>query len=156
MNKKPGSFLTVILVSAVLLSCQGPKLSTGKLHVFEDSQEMVAEAKAIIREIAVADFKNYYFGAEDVYLIDVRAETEFEGGNIDGAVLIPRGVLEFRIDHENFWSGQGTVPPQKDSEIILYCRSGNRSALAAKTLIQLGYKNVYALKGGWNSWIEIK
>ena len=151
--RRPKYFLGVLFVLIIFASCQSPKLSTQNQRIYVDGSEMVAEAKKVIHEISVVDFKNNYAGKENVYLIDVRTETEFEDGSIAGSVSIPRGVIEFRIGYDDFWNNFGTVPPGNNSPIILYCRSGGRSALAAKTLMQLGYTNVYSLQGGFNAWI---
>lgn len=152
--KKLKLFWTLLFVLAIFASCQGPKLSTKKLRNYQDYSEMIAEAKEIINEISVDDFNNNYFENSHIYLIDVRTVGEFEDGNIKGAVSIPRGVLEFRIGYDDFWREIETVPPVKEDLIVLYCRSGGRSVLATKTLMQLGYKNVHSLKGGWNAWVE--
>lgn len=151
--RRPKYFLAVLFVLTIFTSCQSPKLSTQYPRIYEDGSEMVAEAKKVIHEISVDDFKNNYAGNGNVYLIDVRTETEFEDGSIAGSVSIPRGVIEFRIGYEDFWNNFGTVPPGKNSPIILFCRSGNRSALATKTLMQLGYRNVYSLQGGFKAWV---
>ncbi len=79
-----------------------------------------------------------------VAVIDVREQHEFEAGHIPGAVHVPRGHLESRI--ENF-------VPQRDRRIVLYCQTGQRSALAADTLKeQLGYEDVASMNGGFTLW----
>lgn len=79
---------------------------------------------------------------EAAILIDVREESEFVQGHIPNAVLLPLNNMEARI---------GEVVDDLDTTIIVYCRSGNRSAQAANKLIKLGYPNVYDL-GGIGSW----
>jgi molybdopterin/thiamine biosynthesis adenylyltransferase/rhodanese-related sulfurtransferase len=76
-------------------------------------------------------------------LIDVREKDEWTEGFIPGARWIPRGFLELRIEDQI---------PQPSSEIILYCAGGNRSALAARSLAELGYSNVKSLAGGFSAW----
>ncbi|MEA2155430.1 MAG: sulfur-carrier protein adenylyltransferase/sulfurtransferase, partial [Solirubrobacteraceae bacterium] len=76
-------------------------------------------------------------------VIDVRENEEVARGIIPGATHISRGYLESRID--------GTVPDRSD-HVVLYCASGNRSALAAKTLQDLGYENVESMTGGYTLW----
>lgn len=76
-------------------------------------------------------------------LIDVRETEEFESGHLPGARHVPRGYLESRIE--------GTVP-DRETPVVLYCASGNRSALAAETMAQLGYSNVESMTGGITLW----
>jgi molybdopterin/thiamine biosynthesis adenylyltransferase/rhodanese-related sulfurtransferase len=82
-------------------------------------------------------------GNGDIALIDVRENDEVERGLIPGAKHVPRGHLESRIE--------GAVP-DRSQHVVLYCASGNRSALAAKTLEELGYDNVESMTGGYTLW----
>ena len=87
---------------------------------------------------------NYPKSEENSFIIDVREIDEFQGGSIPSAIHIPRGVLEFKITN---------MPEIKqDTKILLYCRSGNRSAYAARSLMELGYENVISLSGGYVAW----
>jgi molybdopterin/thiamine biosynthesis adenylyltransferase/rhodanese-related sulfurtransferase len=76
-------------------------------------------------------------------LIDVREKDEWSEGFIPGARWIPRGFLELRVEDQ---------VPEPSSEIILYCAGGNRSALAARSLGELGYTNVKSMAGGFSAW----
>src|SRR3954469_7366215 len=76
-------------------------------------------------------------------LIDVREKDEWTEGFIPGARWIPRGFLELRIEDQI---------PEPTSEIVLYCAGGNRSALAARSLAELGYSNVKSMAGGFSAW----
>ena len=76
-------------------------------------------------------------------IIDVREQDEFRAGHMPGARGIGRGILEYHIADE---------VPDTEREIILYCRGGNRSALAADSLRQMGYENVYSMRGGYRQW----
>jgi molybdopterin/thiamine biosynthesis adenylyltransferase/rhodanese-related sulfurtransferase len=76
-------------------------------------------------------------------LIDVREKDEWSEGFIPGARWIPRGFLELRIEDQI---------PELSSEIVLYCAGGNRSALAARSLAELGYTNVKSMAGGFSAW----
>ena len=76
-------------------------------------------------------------------LIDVREQDEFRAGHLPGARGIGRGILEYHIADE---------VPDAEREIVLYCRGGNRSALAADSLRQMGYTNVYSMRGGFRAW----
>src|SRR5258708_9399536 len=77
----------------------------------------------------------------DVVVVDVRDAPELAtGGKIKGAVHVPRGMLEFRADPESPYHNPAL---RKEKTVVLYCASGGRSALAGKTLQELGYKSVY-------------
>lgn len=78
-------------------------------------------------------------------LIDVREQDEFRAGHLGGARGIGRGILEYHIADE---------VPDADREIVLYCRGGNRSALAADSLRGMGYTNVHSMRGGFRAWSE--
>ena len=78
-------------------------------------------------------------------LIDVREDNEFEGGHAAGSVHIGRGIIERDIV-QTF--------PEKDTELILYCGGGYRSALATDMLQKMGYTNVWSMAGGWKAWKE--
>ncbi len=78
-----------------------------------------------------------------VIVIDVRTEKEYKRGTIPGAMHIPRGLLEFKVYKVI------TDPNQK---IIIFCKSGGRGALATLRLKEMGYKNVYNIKGGFKGW----
>ena len=80
---------------------------------------------------------------QDVIVLDVREQDEYDSGHIPGAVLLPVGT----IDEDT----AGEVIPEKDSTVLVYCRSGNRSKTASDTLVKLGYTNVYEF-GGINTW----
>ena len=85
------------------------------------------------------------------YIVDVREESEVaQSGKIKDAIHIPRGLIEFQL------SAESTTNPlniKKDSDILIYCAAGIRAALAAKTLQDLGFKNVYNL-GGLSEWVS--
>lgn len=80
---------------------------------------------------------------QEVIVLDVREQSEYDSGHIPGAVLLPVGS----IDEET----AAAVIPEKDSTVLVYCRSGNRSKTASSTLAGLGYTNIYEF-GGINTW----
>src|SRR5690606_36995253 len=80
---------------------------------------------------------------EGIALLDVRETEEWDAGHLPCATHIPRGYLETRID--------GAIP-DRDQRVVVYCASGTRSALAAKTLSDLGYANVESMTGGITLW----
>jgi rhodanese-related sulfurtransferase len=107
--------------------------------------DLVKEARAKIKEITVAEAKAKIESGVPLVVLDVREPDEFEQGHLPKAVNIPRGVLEFMVS---------TQIPTKDAYVIVYCRSGSRSALATNTLRQMGYKNIVNMGGGWKAWVE--
>jgi rhodanese-related sulfurtransferase len=151
--KKILNTVMVVAVIAFFASCTSVNGEAEKgLTIYEDSKAMVADAKTHITEITPEDL-NKLFNSEEIFLvIDVRLENEFNKGYIPGSVLMPRGVLEFRIASEKAWDNEGMYPPEKEEQIILYCKKGDRGALAAQTLKQMGYMNVTSLQGGFKAW----
>ena len=113
--------------------------------------ELVAAAKEEIQEISPAMLAQ---GAAGKVLIDVREPEEFAAGHIEGAVNHPRGLLEFTVKRHPVLAALAESAPAElaDTEIVLYCRSGARSALAAQSLQALGFKRVYSLAGGYDAW----
>jgi len=107
-------------------------------------QDLVAEAKQHITEVTVFTAKQL-LAEGNIVLVDTREESEYAAGHIDKALLLPRGVLEFKI-------GNSPELSDKSKAVLIYCRTGGRSALAAHTMQQLGYKNVLSIAGGFEAW----
>jgi rhodanese-related sulfurtransferase len=85
------------------------------------------------------------------YIVDVREESEVaQSGKIKDAIHIPRGLIEFQLSAE---STTNPLDIKKDSDILIYCAAGIRAALAAKTLQDLGFENVFNL-GGLSEWVS--
>lgn len=80
---------------------------------------------------------------QDVIILDVREQDEYDSGHIPGAILLPVGTIDEETAAE--------VIPEKDSTVLVYCRSGNRSKTASSALAELGYTNIYEF-GGINTW----
>ena len=80
---------------------------------------------------------------QDVIILDVREQSEYDSGHIPGAVLLPVGTIDEAT--------AAAAIPAKDSTVLVYCRSGNRSKTAASALAELGYTNLYEF-GGINTW----
>lgn len=113
--------------------------------------EMVAQAKAEIENLTPDDVSRE-LESGDATLVDIREESELANtGRIPQSVHAPRGMLEFYADPASPMHRDEFNP---ESRVILTCASGGRSALAAKTLKDLGYTNVAHLDGGINGWIE--
>jgi len=106
-------------------------------------QEMLAEAKARVREISVKDALALRHTTGDAVFLDVRDPQEYNLGRIPGAVTISRGNLEKNVEAQ--------VPREKT--VVVYCANGNRSAFAADTLAAMGYPEVRSLKEGFGGWV---
>jgi sulfur-carrier protein adenylyltransferase/sulfurtransferase len=106
------------------------------------SKNILDEARASIKQIDIDEARRMLEKPGTV-LVDVRESDEWRQGHIPQAVGIPRGFLELRIEEK--------VPDHK-TPVILQCASGTRSLLAARSLSELGYENVYNMTGGFNSW----
>jgi len=118
------------------------------LNVWSDvksKQEIKNEAKAKAPHISTQQLSGYLSAEEDFVLLDVRTEEEYRAGHIQGAQWFPRGKLEYYIQERI---------KDPDSRIVLYCRTGGRSALATLTLKDMGYTNVVDLDGGFKEWVS--
>jgi molybdopterin/thiamine biosynthesis adenylyltransferase/rhodanese-related sulfurtransferase len=104
-------------------------------------RELLAHAKAAITEVDPEEAQARHGGGAT--FLDVREPDEYEQGSIPGAVHLPRGNLEFGVE--------GRIP-DKERPLVVYCAGGTRSAFAAKTLADLGYKDVVSMTGGFNRW----
>ncbi|MCK4493139.1 MAG: MBL fold metallo-hydrolase [Methylococcales bacterium] len=107
-------------------------------------QDKVAAAKQHITEVNV-DTAKKLISEGNISVVDVREASEYEAGHLEAAVLLPRGVLEFKI------SGVDALT-DKSTAILLYCRTGGRSALATLALQEIGYNNVMSMAGGYEAW----
>jgi rhodanese-related sulfurtransferase len=114
--------------------------------------DLVARAKATIKECSVTELHDCL--TQDTLIVDIREPAEFQRGHLPGAVLLPRGLLEFEIHGlvERLRVDPGSDPAGQD--IVLYCGTGGRSALAAEALAQLGYRNVRSMSGGIVAWSQ--
>lgn len=117
------------------------------------AQDLVAFAKAAITEIDAE--RLLQLQASEVPVVDVREPAEYAAGHVPGAVNIPRGVLEFEVDGHPAVNGvKDPALGHRELPIVLYCRSGGRSALAAEALQRLGFIEPLSLAGGFNGWVE--
>ena len=153
MGKNLINALAIIVFAAMLDSCVESKGSSRDCPVeFEDATMMVEDAISGLDQISVDEFSKMMESEEMFILLDVRTEPEHNAGYIPGSVIMPRGVLEFRIASEEIWEEEGMYVPLKEDPIVIYCKKGNRSALAAQSLKKLGYDNILVLDGGWLEW----
>jgi len=107
--------------------------------------QLVKEAKGRIPEVTVEQTRAMLKDDKAILLIDVREDNEWAAGHAKGAQHLGRGILERDIEQ--------TVP-DKQTHLILYCGGGYRSALAAESLLRMGYEYVYSMEGGWKAWKE--
>jgi len=140
---KTYQLITSLLIAILIYGCTG---------IHENGKDIALYTRPHINEISDIELNLKIENMEDFFLIDVRQPEEFEKGNIPYSILIPRGILEFKIGDEKYWEEQEWFVPNKDSEIIIYCLKGDRGILATKSLMELGYSNVKNLKGGISKW----
>lgn len=113
--------------------------------------ELVAEALTRVTEVTPWDFGRRYQSGDVPLLLDVREPAEFAALHIPGSINVPRGILEQSCE----WDYDETVPQLaegREREIVVICRSGKRSVLAADVMQQMGFTNVVSLKLGVRGW----
>ena len=106
-------------------------------------RDHLAAVKRQIREQTPAEAAARRDADPAPVLVDVRERDEYEQGYIPGALHIPRGNLESRVER---------AIPDRSTPVVIYCASGNRSVYAAKTLAELGYEDVVSMSGGFQAW----
>ena len=127
MKKRFLSLLLVLPLLPLLASCGGG----------------AAETKAAYTQITQEEAKGMMDRDENVIILDVREQNEYDTGHIPGAVLLPVGTIDA--------DSAAALIPAKDATLLVYCRSGNRSKTAALALAELGYSAVYEF-GGIRTW----
>ena len=110
-----------------------------------NAQEMVAEAKARIRE-CVPQAAAAMMAAGGWLLLDVREPDEYAAGHLAGALNVPRGLLEFRL------SGDAALG-DTSRPVLVYCKTSGRAALAARVMQEMGYGQVLSMAGGFDAWL---
>lgn len=109
------------------------------------SDELVQSAMGEVSSITCDEYRALKTAGEDHVFLDVREPGEWEAGHVEGAMHIPRGMLEFQVEEKI---------PDKNKKIILCCARGGRAALAGQSLKKMGYANLQVLKGGYNEYCE--
>ncbi|MDD2769030.1 MAG: rhodanese-like domain-containing protein [Methylococcus sp.] len=107
--------------------------------------DLVGAAKQRIREVGTHEVQAIL---DRTLILDVREPEEYAAGHLPGAINIPRGVVEFRIETHPAFQGK------KDADIVVYCQTGGRSALATDVLQQLGWSKTVSMAGGFKAWSE--
>ncbi|WP_297529152.1 rhodanese-like domain-containing protein [Thiohalobacter sp.] len=113
--------------------------------------DFVKTARAQIRELEPDAFEALRAERDDLLVVDVRESSEHEQGHIEGALLVPRGILEAAADLD-YPKHVEALYTARNRPVVLYCATGGRSAMAALTLQQMGFAEVYSLAGGMARW----
>lgn len=109
------------------------------------AHDLVLAAKAQCRETSIDDAEAFLPSADAI--IDVREADEYAAGHLPGAVNLPRGLLEFRLSAT-------PALEKRDLNVVLYCKTSGRAALAANTMHSMGYLNVVSIDGGYDAWLS--
>ena len=132
-------FVMILAMVLLLTGCGG---TTGENTVAENTVTENVAVENAYQQITQEKAKEM-MDTQEVVVLDVREQDEFDAGHIPGAVLLPVGTITKDT--------AAAVIPELDSVVLVYCRSGNRSKTASKALVGLGYTNVYEF-GGINTW----
>jgi rhodanese-related sulfurtransferase len=117
--------------------------------------DLIADALPEVEELFPWDLEDKLKQEQELILLDIREPYEFDALHIEGSINVPRGILESACD----WDYEETVPELaagREREIIVICRSGNRSVLAAHTMQRMGFKQVASLKTGVRGWNDFE
>lgn len=114
-------------------------------------RQIINETLPQIKELFPWDIEELMDANEELMLVDIREPDEFEFARIKGSMLVPRGILEAACDY-NYPETIPELVEARDKKIIVICRSGNRSVMAALTMQIMGYSDVSSLKSGVKGW----
>lgn len=142
MKKVLASWIIFIFTLAVIGPALAQQAPAGPPPVVK---EMVAKAKNSIKKVSAAEVKAMIDKKDKLILLDVRDPQEFAAGHLPGAINISRGTLEFVVFNKI---------QDQNAKIIVYCKTAARSALATKTLNDLGYKNAVLMDVSFEDWIK--
>lgn len=115
--------------------------------------DLIKEAQTRVREILPWDLRKQLDARQELLLVDVRESDEFAKLHIPGSINVPRGILEQACE----WDYEQTQPKlaaRYPHQIVLICRSGKRSVLAADVLLQMGFADVVSLRTGVRGWCD--
>jgi rhodanese-related sulfurtransferase len=113
--------------------------------------DLIADCQAQVRELMPWEVEEFLAGSPDALLVDVREPYEYQAMHIEGALSVPRGILESACDY----GYEETVPALaagRERDIVVICRSGYRSVLAAYTMHLMGFRSTCSLKTGLRGW----
>ena len=108
-------------------------------------RDLLSQARGHIQEVTPEEVTRLLAGPQAPVLVDVRETEEVKDGKIPGALHVPRGFLEMRIE---------SAVPSRETPVVLYCAGGTRSLLAAETLSQLGFTRLKSMVGGFGRWAQ--
>jgi rhodanese-related sulfurtransferase len=114
--------------------------------------DFVRAAKSCVKEISPQALLDKLNAQDDLLLVDVREHAEFEAGHIRGAHLVPRGILEAAADPA-YPKHLPELAAARDRQLVVYCATSGRSAMAAAVLQMMGFKNVLNMEGGYTRWV---
>ena len=137
------SFAAVCMIICCLLIMGSFTLVAVNAENMFSDLEAENQFTAYIDESLTQEEAKEMMDTQEVIILDVREQDEYDSGHIPGAVLLPVGSIDETTAAQ--------VIPEKDSTVLVYCRSGNRSKTASSTLADLGYTNIYEF-GGINTW----
>jgi rhodanese-related sulfurtransferase len=115
--------------------------------------ELVAESAKHVNEMFPWDLEEQLQENPETLIVDVREPYEFDAMHIPGSINVPRGILETACEYDF----EDTVPElveARERDVVVVCRSGNRSIFAAEVMQKMGYKHVYSLKTGLRGWSD--
>jgi phage shock protein E len=141
--KKIHALANLLIILMLAVSCSAPVGEGPQVKDEKNAAERTeTPAKAEYHKISAEDAKERMDSGDELIILDVRTQAEYDEEHIAGAILIP---------NETIGDEMPELLPDLDAEILIYCRSGRRSAEAAKKLVDLGYTNVYDFGGivGW-------
>lgn len=136
------AFAFALSMVSLTLAQDKPKVPTWQTTLVKD---WVAKAKAEIKKVTAADVKAAIDSKEKAVILDVRDPDEYKAGHLPGAINVTRGKLEFTV-----WDRV----TDKDAKIYVYCLTAARSALATKTLNDMGYKNAVLMDAHFEAWVK--
>ncbi len=113
--------------------------------------DFVSAARANIQELSPDDLDEMRENRDNLLIVDVREPNEYTAGHIEDAILIPRGTLEGAAD-PGYKKRHAVLCKAQQRPVVVYCESGGRSAMAAHTLTEMGFEEVYNLAGGVEVW----
>lgn len=119
--------------------------TTHQNTTMKTAHDLVLAAKSQCREVTIQEAQALLPSAD--VIIDVREADEYAAGHLAGAINIPRGLLEFKL------SGTPALEP-RDLNVVLYCKTSGRAALAATTMQSMGYLQVVSIAGGIDAWVQ--
>ena len=117
----------------------------------ESYKSMVAQVASQVKELFPWDIIEQQKQGKEFLFLDVRCPSEFQVMHIEGSLDVPRGILEVASDY-GYEETEAELVAARDKHIVVICRSGNRSILAAYTMQLMAYEHVYSLKTGLRGW----